>query len=187
VYGRLITLKIKFLAQAQRQRLAKEDEIRADDCEDSSKEYGLRTFIPPSLVDTDEYWHHVATKCFTFSSQLGPPTFFLTFAMNAYWVDYQALKRGRETFADSPMGAIISKAKLSALMEFTQKHEISGRVSGFVWRIEYQKRGLPHARVLFWSDFDTQGIQAVESAINVRFPKDSPFIEDRGIVSDFRQ
>jgi hypothetical protein len=187
VYGRLINLKIEFLAQAQRRCFAREDEVRADDCEDSSKEHGLRTFTPPSLVDSDEYWHHVATKCFAFSTKLGPPTLFLTFTMKLYRADDQPVKQGREIFADSAISAIIFKTKLSALMQFIQKHEILGRVSGFVSRIEYQKRSLPHAHGLFWRDFETQDIQAVESVINVRYLKDSHIIEDRGMVSDFRQ
>jgi hypothetical protein len=124
VCGRLIDLKMTFLAQAQRRCFAREDEIRADDCEDSSKENGLQTFIPLSLVDSDENWHDVVTKCFPLSTQSGPPTFFLTFTMNPFWVDYHALKRGRETFADSAMGVIIFKTKLLALMQFIQKREI---------------------------------------------------------------
>jgi hypothetical protein len=43
-------------------------------------------------------------------------------------------------FADSAVAAIIFKVKLSALMDFIQKHQILGKVSAFVWRIEYQKR-----------------------------------------------
>jgi hypothetical protein len=62
------------------------------------------------------------------------------------------------------------KAKLSALMKFIKDHEILGKVSGFVWRIEYQRRGLPHACILFWIDFDTQDIHTVEAVINIRFP-----------------
>jgi hypothetical protein len=48
-------------------------------------------------------------------NSIGPSTF-LAFKMNPFWVDYQAFKRARETFADSAMGAIIFKTKLSALM-----------------------------------------------------------------------
>jgi hypothetical protein len=87
VYGGLINLKTKFLAQ--RRCFAREDEIRADDCEDSSKEYRLRTFTPPSLADSDDYSHHATIKCFALSTQLCPPTLFLTSIMNLYWVDYQ--------------------------------------------------------------------------------------------------
>jgi hypothetical protein len=99
VSGRLININIKYLAEREKQ-LAREDEIRAGDDDQNPKEYGMRTFIPPSLTDSDEYWHHVATKCFAISTQLGPPTFFLTFTMNPYWHEYQALKRDSGTFAD---------------------------------------------------------------------------------------
>jgi hypothetical protein len=59
-----------------------------------------------------------------------PPTFFLTFTMNPYWAEYQALKRDRGTFSDSAMTAIVVKAKLSALMKFIKDHEILGKASG---------------------------------------------------------
>jgi hypothetical protein len=112
VSGRLVNLKIKFLAQAQRRCFAREDEIRGENSESAPKEYGLRTFIPPSLTDSDQYWHQVAMKCFALSTQLGAPTFFLTFTMNPYWIDYQSLKRGDQT--DSALCALIFKTRLSA-------------------------------------------------------------------------
>jgi hypothetical protein len=107
--------------------------------------------------------------------------------MNPYRADYQALKRGPETFADPAMTAIIFKSKLSALMKFIQHHQILGNISAFVWRIEYQQRGLPYAHILFWSDFDTQDVPAVEAVINVRYPRDSPFLEQEQMVRDFRK
>jgi hypothetical protein len=82
VFGRLVNLNIKFIAQARRRHFAREDEILDQNPEGSSKEYGLRLFIPPSLTDSDEYCRHVATKCLPISTQLGSPTFFLTFTMN---------------------------------------------------------------------------------------------------------
>jgi hypothetical protein len=60
-------------------------------------------------------------------------------------------------------------------MNFIQNHQILGKALAFVWRIEYQKRGLPHAHILFWADFDTQDINAVDAVINARYPKNSPF------------
>jgi hypothetical protein len=95
--------------------------------------------------------------------------------------------RGNDVFADSAIAAIIFKIKLSALMNFIQKHQILSKVSAFVWRIEYQKRGLPHAHILVWTDFDTQDIDAVDAVINIRYTKNPPFFNDQGMVSDFRQ
>jgi hypothetical protein len=83
--------------------------------------------------------------------------------------------RGDGAFADSAMAAIIFKIKLSALIDFIRKHQILGKVSAFVWRIEYQKRRLPHAHILFWTDFDTQDIDAVDAVINARSPNNSLF------------
>jgi hypothetical protein len=68
VYGRLIKIKIKFLARAQGHCIAREDEIRNENSDEGPMKHGLRTFIPPSLTNSDEYWHHVATKCFAIST-----------------------------------------------------------------------------------------------------------------------
>jgi hypothetical protein len=52
VFGRLFNLNIKFIAQAQRRYFARENEILDQNPEGIPKEYGLRTFIPPSLTDS---------------------------------------------------------------------------------------------------------------------------------------
>jgi hypothetical protein len=118
-------VQTKHLAQAQRRCFARDDEIRDENSDGVPKKYGLRTFIPPSLVDSDDYWHHTAAKCFAISTQLGAPRFFLTFTMNPHRPDYEALKRGADVVADSAMGSIIFKTKLSALMKFIQKKRFS--------------------------------------------------------------
>jgi hypothetical protein len=128
VFGRLVNINIKFLAQSQRRHFAREDEIWVQNPEGSPKEYGLRAFIPPSLTDSDEYWSHIAPKCFAISTQLGSPTFLLTFTMNPHWPAYKALMRGDGIFADSGIAAIIFTSKLSALMKFIQKSQILGKV-----------------------------------------------------------
>jgi hypothetical protein len=96
--------------------------------------------------------------------------------MNPHWPDYKALMRGDGEFADSAIDAIIFKIKLSALVNFIQKHQILSKASVFVWRIEYQKRSLPHTHILFWTDIDTQDINAVDTVTNARYPKNSLFL-----------
>jgi hypothetical protein len=68
--------------------------------------------------------------------------FFLTFTMNPYWADYQTVKWGSGMFDESVISAFIFKTKQMALMKFSKHHEILGKVSAFVWRIEYHKSGL---------------------------------------------
>jgi hypothetical protein len=114
-----------------------------------------------------------------FFNAIGHPNFLLTFSMDPHWTEYPVVKRDDETFGDSTMAAVILKTKLSALRRFIQRYEIIGKVSAFVWRIEYQKRGLPHAHVLFWIDIPIQNFGTVESAMNVRYPKDSPVLNTK--------
>jgi hypothetical protein len=60
----------------------------------------------------------LATKCFPISSQFGAPTFFLTFTMSPYWLDFQAMKRGDGSCSHLTMVTIIFRSKLNALMKF---------------------------------------------------------------------
>jgi hypothetical protein len=106
--------------------------------------------------------------------------------MNPYCAGYQALKRASETFGDSRMSKIIFKRKLWVLMQFIRHRQILGTISAFTWRIEYQKQSLCRDYILFWSNPDTQDVQAVEEVTNVRYPKDSLHIEQEQIVSGFR-
>jgi hypothetical protein len=82
VSGHCVNFNIKFLAQAQRGRFAREDETHGGISKGIPRESGLGTLISPSLIDSDQYWRHPATKCFAISTQLGCPTLFPPFTMN---------------------------------------------------------------------------------------------------------
>jgi hypothetical protein len=77
VSGRLVNISLKWMLGAQRCHFAREDEVREGDGDgNGEKEYGLSSFIPASVTDSDQYWHGVAEKCFPISSQMGAPTIF---------------------------------------------------------------------------------------------------------------
>jgi hypothetical protein len=55
VFGRLVNINLKWMLGAQRTYFARDDEIRGGDgAENAAKEYGLRSFIPSSMTDTDQ-------------------------------------------------------------------------------------------------------------------------------------
>jgi hypothetical protein len=187
ISGRLVNISLKWMLAAQRSYFARENEIRErDGGENGEKEYGLRSFIPASMTDIDQYWHGVAEKCFALSSQMGVPTFFLTLTMNPYWPEYQTLKRGSGQVSDATLMSIVFQARLKCLLEYCRRSHLLGNVTAFVWRIEYQQRVLPHAHILFWTDCDTSDIQAIERIVNARYPKSSPLENERQMVSHYR-
>lgn len=161
-----------------------EDEILNNDMEE--KEYGCKTFIPPSLTDSDSYWHQASEKCFNLSCIYGPPSFFLTVSMNPYWIEAKALKRSNGNFSDSAMISIIFKTKLQTLLRYIQDKNTIGKVNSYVYRIKYQKRGLPHAHILFWTDIDTSDTVQIDKYVTARYPKQTPILNDSSFVNDMR-
>jgi hypothetical protein len=171
ISDRLINIHVNWLLAAQRSYLARENEIRGiDGAENGEKEFGLRSFIPWALRDTDQYWHAVAEKCFALSTRMGAPTFFLTITMNPSWPDYHALKRGSGPYSDATMISIVFRSRLKFIMKYCQCIRILGRVKAFVWRVGQQQRGPPHAHILFWTDPDTNDIHEMDRLIKAQYP-----------------
>jgi hypothetical protein len=48
---------------------------------------GVRPFIPPPLMDSDERQCDVVTKCLVLSTQSGPSTVLLIFAITHCWAE----------------------------------------------------------------------------------------------------
>jgi hypothetical protein len=71
-------------------------------------------------------------------------------------------------------------------MNFIQKHQILGKVSAFIWRIEYQKRGLPHAHILFGGSSIPKTLMPLMRLSMPDIQKNSPF-DDQGMMSYFHQ
>jgi hypothetical protein len=84
------------------------------------------------MIDTDQYWHGVAEKFFALSSQMGPPTFFLTLTMNPYLPEYQALKRGTGHFSNSTLISIVFRARRKDLMKFCTQSQVLGKAKASV-------------------------------------------------------
>jgi hypothetical protein len=91
----------------------------------------MRAFIPPSLTDTDDDWHGVATTCSALSTQLGSQAFCFTFTMTPYWHEYRALTRDRWTFADSAIMMTVFKTKLRGLCSAFSLPRLSERFEDF--------------------------------------------------------
>jgi hypothetical protein len=79
------------------------------------------------------------------------------------------------------------KAQLPALMTFRQSWKTVDRTLGFVWRTKCQKRGLPHAHRLLWTDLDREDRKAGQSVIIVRSPNTPPYLNNEQLLGDFRE
>ena len=79
----------------------------------------------------------------------GKPDFFITMTANPSWREIKESLREGETAANRPdLVARVFKIKFRLLLDKLLKEHVLGKVVGYTWVIEFQKRGLPHAHIL---------------------------------------
>jgi hypothetical protein len=84
----------------------------------------------------------------TLVKEFGHPDLLITFTSNPRWDEIVSVI-GNDSPANHP--DIVCKIfiiKLQELLDDIVKHHILGKVSCYCYRIEFQKRGLPHAHIL---------------------------------------
>ena len=84
------------------------------------------------------------------------PLLFITFMANPKWTEIQQELFPGQTAADRPdLVARVFHLKLHNLLDQIKNKEVFGPWLGWVWTIEYQKRGLPHIHLLLFLKTDT--------------------------------
>ena len=77
------------------------------------------------------------------------PDFFITMTCNQHWDEITKELRKGESAKDRPdLVARVFKQKKDQLIKDIYSSKIFGKVPAYLWVIEFQKRGLPHAHIL---------------------------------------
>ena len=149
-------------------KCAIEDQLsREGDIHDASTPMTL----PSSFVGSNKWYHMLYLDALTFPVKFHAPDLFITFTCNNKWDEIvNALPRG-SCWQDHP--DIVARCfwlKLKALMDDICKHEIFGKVVAFVWRIEWQARGLPHAHILIILESPIITPQQIDAVVSAEIP-----------------
>ena len=120
-----------------------------------------RIILPSSVTGSPRYMAQLYQDSMAIVAELGPPDLFITFTCNPKWAEitnslrFFGLNPDGEYEEHSPEGnfradiiAIVFHLKLKELMDLLVKKGAFGPVVGFMYTIEFQKRGLPHAHIL---------------------------------------
>ncbi|GFV92986.1 helitron_like_N domain-containing protein [Trichonephila clavipes] len=79
------------------------------------------------------------------------PDIFIIFTCNPAWDEIkELLLTGQSPLDRHDISARVFKQKLKALIDFIVKHHVFGETHCWMYSIEWQKRGLPHTRILIW-------------------------------------
>ena len=141
--------------------------------------------LPSSFVGSAKWYHQLYMDALTFPTRFHAPDLFITFTCNHKWPEIvNALPRG-SCWQDHPdIVARVFWLKMKSLMDDMQKHCIFGKVVAFVWRIEWQARGLPHAHILIILQYRIITPQQIDAIVSAEIPNRDEHPELYSLVTE---
>lgn len=123
------------------------DAVAAGDTEGAH--VGRKIVLPSSFIGGPRNMHQLYQDAMAIVRHFGKPDLFITFTCNPKWPEILNSLLPSQTSTDRP--DLISRVfhlKFKDLLHDIVQKQIFGIVSAYVYTIEFQKRGLPHAHIL---------------------------------------
>lgn len=124
------------------------DSVQADGQPD---EVGKQFILPSTFIGSPRHMHEYAQDAMAIVRKYGKPDLFITFTCNPDWPEISELLMPNQKTSDRhDLTSRVFRQKLLKLMDVITKHNIFGPCRAYMYSIEWQKRGLPHAHILIW-------------------------------------
>ncbi|XP_027072018.2 uncharacterized protein [Coffea arabica] len=115
----------------------------------TGNQVGRRIYLPASFIGGPRDMRRRYLDAMSLVQKFGKPDLFLTMTCNTMWKEIRDHLKYDEEPQDRPdLVARVFRAKFEVLKTEIVKKKLFGEVAAFVYVIEYQKRGLPHAHML---------------------------------------
>ncbi|XP_076057180.1 uncharacterized protein LOC143034695 [Oratosquilla oratoria] len=116
---------------------------------------GQRIVLPPTFVGGPRYMKQRQQDALAYVTAYGSPDYFITFTMNPKWPDLtEVLDKfngpGTQPYDRPDIVSRVFKLKLDSLIDDLTRKNTFGPVKAYLYSVEWQKRGLPHAHILLW-------------------------------------
>ena len=134
---------------------------------------GRRVVLPSSYVGGDRFMQKLYQDSVAIVRRFGKPSLFITFTANPKLEEIQQELLPNQTAANRPdLVACVFNLKVRDLLDQIRHKEVFGPWLGWVWTIEYQKRGLPHLHLLVFLKTDHQFLTAanIDRFISAEIP-----------------
>ena len=123
------------------------DALRAG--ETDAAKTGKIQVLPSSHVGSPRYYIKKYHDAMALVRVKGKPDLFITMTCNPKWPEIKEELRAEEAANDRPdLVDRVFHMKLKQLEDDVKKRQVFGPVKGYVYSVEFQKRGLPHAHML---------------------------------------
>ncbi|KAL3076362.1 hypothetical protein niasHS_011781 [Heterodera schachtii] len=105
--------------------------------------------MPQTFAGSRQYYQGKYADLMTMVRHLGAPTWFVTFTGNPKWPEIEEALRVRQNYAHRP--DIVCRIFMDKAAEFIKdvtERGVLGKVAGWCYSVEHQKRGMPHIHML---------------------------------------
>ncbi|GES85174.1 transcriptional factor B3 [Rhizophagus clarus] len=110
---------------------------------------GRRIILPSSFAGSPRQMYQLYQDAMAIVSRFGKPDLFVTFTCNPKWSEITRELLPHQSAVDWPdLTARIFHMKLQELLKDLLHNHCLGKVNAYIYVIEFQKRGLPHAHFL---------------------------------------
>ena len=105
--------------------------------------------LPSSFVGSARYYQQLYLDAMALPRRFGKPDLFITITCDPKWPEITAAIPAGSNWKDHlDIVERVFMLKLKALIKDIKKSQIFGKCKAYVYRIEWQARGLPHAHML---------------------------------------
>ncbi|XP_049394611.1 uncharacterized protein LOC125858871 [Solanum stenotomum] len=110
---------------------------------------GKKTFLPNSFIGGPRDMRQRYMDVIALVQQFGKPDLFITITCNPSWPEIKEHLSSSDEVQNRPdLISRVFRAKVEELKTDILKGNIFGKVVAYMYTVEFQKRGLPHAHIL---------------------------------------
>jgi hypothetical protein len=143
--------------------------------------------LPSSFVGSSKWYHMLYMDAMALPMRFNKPDLFITMTCNPRWPEIQAALPPSSHWRHHPdLVARVFWLKFKALMHDIVKGKLFGTVRAYVWRIEWQARGLPHVHLLIILDTPIITAFQVDQIVSAEVPDPQLCPELYQLCSDFQ-
>jgi hypothetical protein len=146
----------------------------------------VRTVLPSSVVGSPRFYHTLFLNAMALPRRFGKPDLFITMTANPCWPEITSHVPCNSHWQFHPdIVARVFMIKVESLISDIRNKEIFGPVAAVVWRVEWQKRGLPHLHLLVILKTHITTVAQVDAVVSAEIPNPETHPLLYGLVKQF--
>jgi hypothetical protein len=127
--------------------------------------------LPSNFVGSSKWYHMLYMDAMALPMRFNKPDLFITMTCNPRWPEIKTALPPRSHWRHHPdLVARVFWLKFSSLMRDIVHGKLFGKVRAYVWRIEWQARGLPHVHLLIILDTSITTPSQVDQFVSAEIP-----------------